>query len=104
MKPGGKRPPAAPAAPAYSDTETWLDLWLHNGQSRVPYRKNLLDAMGMAIYMPGEPQEELIRAISEAAAARLAAHAAADVYMTKRAVLDGAMRRLSGKEDEERER
>ncbi len=78
------------AAPAYSDTEAWLDLWLHEGRPGVPYRKNLLDAMGMAVTMNSD---EIITRIGEMMSARLAA-AAADVYMTKRAMLDGAVRRL----------
>ena len=87
--------------PAYRDAEAWLDLWLYEGRPGVPYRKNLLDAMGMAVTTDSD---EIIAAIGDVMSARRAAGAAADVYMTKRAMLDGAMRRLSGKEDEEPDR
>jgi hypothetical protein len=120
MKRARKLPVPPSPAPSYSDHEAWLDLWLH--ADRDPRRKpapSYLAILNRAMRLVTDTddtreelltedeadvahmRDEILTAIGGIMSARKAAHAAADVYLTARSVLDGAIGRWTGEEHED---
>jgi hypothetical protein len=82
---------ARPRIPAYLESLTRAMRMFTMGRDSKRRRKTI----------NAEGRVQILRAIGDIMVARKAAHDAAKVYLTARAVLDGAIERLTGEEYED---